>query len=100
MLTATHYYIHKSNFFTMKKILFLAAILVSCSGSDTTPQLDGDKPFIVTSIEQLPEANMAEYFGTEGYDMRGFSNRHPSIILPIRLYNIGDTITITHKKYK
>jgi hypothetical protein len=83
----------------MKKLLLLTltTLLISCY---TAPQIDGDYPFIVTAIEAKRDT-MAEYFGTYHYvsALGAESEGNSSIILPARMYNIGDTITFTNKTY-
>jgi hypothetical protein len=69
-------------------------ITIYCLFSCTPiPMLNGNKPFVVNEIDEL-SGGMSEYFG--GLDA-GYGNSfkgRPSIILPTRLYNIGDTINI------
>lgn len=71
-------------------IIIIVAILSSC---DSRPVLNSKKyPFIVQEIKQVANWNeMVEYIGPleAGYDLG-----RPSIILPVGLYNINDTIKI------
>jgi len=67
----------------------LCAVFCGC---DSTPIINGNKPFIVNQIDELNNG-MCEYYGNNDarWDGNGFSGR-PSIVLPKKLYNIGDTV--------
>lgn len=71
----------------MKKIILLIILLI-CLSCHKTAVIDSKIPFIVTSITSR-DGGMSEYSGTYGTD--GILS--PSIILPTRMYNIGDTIS-------
>jgi hypothetical protein len=79
---------------TIKAIIILAFVVFCFVSCDSTPVVGGDKPFIVNEISDIG-GGMSEYYGgyEASYDRNGFSGR-PSIVLPSRLYNIGDTVHI------
>jgi len=65
-------------------VFIVFIVLTSCS---STPTIDGKSPFIVREIRTVDDS-MSEYVSyvmTVGY---------PTIILPSRMYNIGDTISL------
>ena len=70
----------------MKKLIILSLLLVSCNNTNT-PIIDSSKPFIVTNIESIRGNGMSKYSNHS----TDFINQ--SIILPSRMYNIGDTIS-------
>lgn len=75
-----------------KMIYLLTVVCVVFASCDCTPVISGPKPFVVQRVSEIGD-NMCEYFGDHpsGYDGTGFSGK-PSIVLPCRMYNIGDTI--------
>jgi len=72
------------------KILLVAVFFVGC---DNTPTIDGKVPFVINQIDKLGEG-MCEYYGhrESGEGTNVFKGR-PTIVLPERKYNIGDTIS-------
>lgn len=84
----------------MKKYFFYCMILimlVSCESK--TPIIDGSKPFIVNSIIDVGNG-MSKYIGPTSAcytSKETFNALSPEIVLPSRMYNIGDTITFKHK---
>ena len=81
-------------------LFMICYIFYSC---DSTPIIDGKSPFIVNQIDDIGNG-MCEYYGNHdvSYNANGFSGR-PTIVLPSKLYNIGDTIclvTVQIKKIK
>ena len=81
----------KSIVFKLATLFVISSLLLAC---DSTPIINGTKPFVVTKIDNIGNG-MCEYYGDETarWDGSGFSGR-PSIVLPSRMYNIGDTILI------
>jgi hypothetical protein len=77
---------------TVAAIALYAMLCVVFSGCDSTPIINGQKPFIVNQIDEI-SSGMCEYYGGNDakWDGNGFSGR-PSIVLPKGMYNIGDTV--------
>jgi hypothetical protein len=76
-------------------ILILAIVTLSCT--ESIPVVDGQHPFIVTQIESTACCGdgLSIYTGTSS--SRVFNGNHqnlPKIVLPTKMYNIGDTITL------
>jgi hypothetical protein len=80
----------------MKKLLILIPfILLSCK-NDVIPTFnDKNRPFVITKIESIND-NQAEYYSNDknNNNQAGLVVNRPSIILPSRMFNIGDTIII------
>ena len=72
-------------------IIMLVCILQSCG--DRTPIIDGKNPFIVGKIIKYSETH-SKYFAINRESGEWSSNfeGNPMIILPSRMYQIGDTI--------
>lgn len=83
----------------MNKLILIMGISIGFYSCDEghayqAPVLNSTKPFIVKQINNIGNG-MAEYYGCAeaGYSHNGCVY-DPLIILPIKLYNIGDTIRI------
>lgn len=80
----------------MKKIiLILASLLILASCNRTTTTIGGKVPFVVDQIKKVDdELKMSEYrsTGTSSKDYDIVISQY--IILPIGMFNIGDTIKI------
>ena len=80
-------------------IILVALFVLSLQSCDDTTPVIGNhlKPFIVNEIEQINSGThkgMSEYYGGHlaGYQRNGLFGKNPSLILPSRMFNIGDTI--------
>lgn len=82
----------KTSILAVTKSFFILLILCCFHSCDSTPIINGQKPFTVNQIDELPNG-MREYYGNNDakWDGNGFSGR-PSIVLPKGMYNIGDTV--------
>ena len=71
--------------------LLVVVILQSCG--DRTPIIDGEKPFVVGAIVKYNDTH-SRYFAVdnESGDWNSNFGGKPMIILPSRMYRIGDTI--------
>lgn len=71
--------------------LLSVVILQSCG--DRTPIIDGEKPFVVGKIVKYNDTH-SKYFAVDDASGEWSSNFEgkPMIILPSRMYQIGDTI--------
>jgi hypothetical protein len=86
----------------MNKIIIIILAIVTISCAESIPAIDGKNPFVVTAIEatECCGENMSIYTGTDvdGVSLtRFFSGNHqtlPKIVLPSKMYNIGDTISL------
>ncbi len=88
------------------KIFFLLLSFILFGCSDRTPIINSDSPFIVEQIECVrPQngCNMSIYYGRT-YDMGKNSGlwfeTAPAIILPTRMFQVGDTIVLERKVNK
>ena len=66
-------------------------ILQSCG--DATPIIDGDTPFVVGTIIKYSDTH--SMYIADNFDCGHYvnpANGYPTIILPSRMYQIGDTI--------
>lgn len=84
----------KTSILAVTKAFFILLVMCCFSSCDSTPIIDGKNPFIVNQIDDVGNG-MSEYYGSSNvrYGGNGFSGR-PSIVLPSRLYNIGDTVRL------
>lgn len=71
----------------------LLAVVILQSCGDRTPIIDGEKPFVVGTIVKYNETH-SKYFAIDDKSGEWSSNfeGNPMIILPSRMYQIGDTI--------
>jgi hypothetical protein len=79
-------------------IIFITILALCCTSCDCTPIINGKNPFIVIKIVDIGNG-MCEYYGSSNaaWDRNGFSKKYPSLVLPKRLFNVGDTIQINLK---
>jgi hypothetical protein len=82
-------------------ILVIASFLQSCGG-DRTPILDGSKPFVVGAIEKMSDSHSIYYSENyaSGHSTGFITEDSPAIILPSRIFQIGDTIKANFTKIK
>lgn len=82
--------------------LLLSVILFGCG--DRTPIINSDVPFIVDKIERYSnDGSLSTYYGRTYSmgDVRGiWFEKYPSIILPTRMFQVGDTIVLERKVNK
>ena len=71
----------------------LLAVVILQSCGDRTPIIDGEKPFVVGTIVKYNDTH-SKYFAVDDASGEWSSNfeGNPMIILPSRMYQIGDTI--------
>lgn len=71
----------------------LLAVVILQSCGDRTPIIDGEKPFVVGTIVKYNETH-SKYFAIDEASGEWSSNYegNPMIILPSKMYQIGDTI--------
>jgi hypothetical protein len=71
----------------------LLAVVILQSCGNRTPIIDGEKPFVVGTIVKYNETH-SKYFAIDSKSGEWISNFEgkPMIILPSRMYQIGDTI--------
>jgi hypothetical protein len=78
----------------MKKILLLIILiylLQSCG--NRMPVIDGPDPFVVGSIERYSLTHSKYYSDNLNSGVNSFSSQsNPVLILPSRMFQIGDTI--------
>jgi hypothetical protein len=81
----------------MKKLLLAIAFCTTMASCNTTPIIDGEHPFVVRDIIRY-DNKLSKYYsyGDAGIYISNLHN-YPAIVLPSRLYNIGDTITFKKK---
>ena len=77
----------------MKKITFLITLLILVATScRNVPIIGGkSKPFVVGEIVNMGD-NMSKYYAESWDSGRGLYITVPSVILPSKMFNIGDTI--------
>ena len=70
--------------------------VVSCFYSCSTTPIIGDeqKPFVVVKIVSIDDEFCSYYGSIEARYGANINADHPEIVLPKRLFNIGDTIKI------
>lgn len=83
--------------------LFLSLLLVGCG--DRTPIINSNRPFIVERIECVrPQkgCGLSKYYGKtlEMGESNGLFETTPTIILPTRMFQVGDTILLERKVNK
>jgi len=78
----------------MKTILiFILLVFTLSSCGDYTPMLNSKNPFVVHSIVNIGHG-FSEYYGNVDASYDNFLGGRPTIVLPTKMFNIGDTITI------
>ena len=83
----------------MKKLNLLVLLIVSICGLNScnnVPIFNSKAPFVVEKIKKVNKS-MARYYGSEKNSYYKIRTPKPSVILPIGLYNVGDTILINNK---
>lgn len=72
-------------------LLLILVILQSCG--DRSPIIDGEKPFVVGKILKYNDTH-SKYYATdeESGVLANIVQDYPMIVLPSRMYRIGDTI--------
>jgi hypothetical protein len=82
------------------ELFLLTSFLQSCG--NRTPILDSSVPFVVSSIEKVSDSHSVYY--AESYDSGKspsfLAEGSPAIILPSRMFQIGDTIKANFTKLK
>jgi hypothetical protein len=71
--------------------ILISVFILSCRPS--TPIICDNPAFIVSEIDEIAPG-LCEYFSSNngcGWNRNGFSQK-PSIVLPSKMFNIGDTI--------
>lgn len=87
-------------FLSLTKVFIVLSICCFFSSCDSTPIIDSKNPFVVNQINEIGD-DMSEYYG--GNSARWGANPlsgRPSIVLPSRIYNIGDTVSLVNFKSK
>ena len=79
----------------MKKVLIFVVVLLGIITQSCFPDIspiigDPERPFIVNKIVSI-NSGMSKYFGSLSV---GLYNNKPSLVLPSRMFNIGDTIKL------
>jgi len=69
---------------------FVIIIIQSCG--NRTPIIDGDNPFVVEAIIKYDETHSSYFAVDNAMDYFSSFQGQQMIILPSRLYKIGDTI--------
>jgi hypothetical protein len=83
----------------MKNLFLLLVVVIMLSCKQSNPMIgDTTHPFIITEIKNM-DNGWCEYTGsrlsTRNYDI---FNSNPILYLPVKMFNVGDTVKLNNLK--